>query len=152
MICPAVLLSLAVAPATPPPVPVPVPFSPTETPVPAPVIAAPVPVAATSIVAVPSTTNPASVARLSRLPETVIAAPPGVRVWVLKTNSEAAFAVMVEPEMARTGRALEMVGAGAAGGVVEDPMKRAEAPVARLMAVLETVIAEPGTRVWVPKM
>ena len=67
-------------------------------------------------------------------------------------NSEAAFAVKVESEKEMTGRALEMVGNGTASGIVDDPIMRAEAPVARLMMVFEMVIAEPGMRVWNPKI
>lgn len=66
-------------------------------------------------------------------------------------NSEAALAVKVEPEKVMTGRAAETVGAGTANGIFEDPTKTAEAPVARLMTVLETVMAEPGMRVCEPK-
>lgn len=49
-----------------------------------------------------------------------------------------------------TGNGLERVRTGAVSGRVEVPMKRVEAPGARLIIVLESVIAEPGVRVWVP--
>ena len=69
---------------------------------------------------------------------------------MLKTNSEAAFAVSVEPAKEMTGGAADAFAAGAARDMEEEPMKTAEAPVARLTTVSETVIAEPGTRVCEP--
>ena len=76
-----------------------------------------------AIVFVPSTMNPAPVARLILAPEKVIAGPPGVRVCVPKTNAEAAFAVKVEPEKVMTGRAApEKVGTGTDNEILEDPM------------------------------
>ena len=51
-----------------------------------------------------------------------------------------------------TGSATEGAGGGAVRGMMDDPMAMAAALVARLMMVLEMVIAEPGTRVCDPKM
>lgn len=49
------------------------------------------------------------------------------------------------------GRAADCVAAmGITNGIVDDPIMRAEAPVARLMTLLETVMAEPGARVLLP--
>ena len=47
----------------------------------------------------------------------------------------------------KTGRACEVSGRGTAIGIVNDAMTIAAALVARLITVLEMVIAEPGTRV-----
>lgn len=45
------------------------------------------------------------------------------------------------------GRACDGAGTGTGSDMVEDPMYRAEAPVAKLITVFETVIADPGTTV-----
>lgn len=45
------------------------------------------------------------------------------------------------------GRACDAAEMGTASGMVDDPMNRTEAPVAKLMTVFETVIADPGTMV-----
>lgn len=78
--------------------------------------------APSATVCVPSTINPASLARLSLAPETVMAGPPGASVCVPNRKSEAAFALRVEPEYVRTGRAFEPVETAAASGMVEVPM------------------------------
>lgn len=51
----------------------------------------------------------------------------------------------------RTGRAAELAGFGTASGMTDDPIATAAALVARLTTVFDTVIAEPGTRVWDPR-
>ena len=48
------------------------------------------------------------------------------------------------------GAASDIAETGIANGIVDDPTKSAEAPVAKLMTVSETVMAEPGTTVLPP--
>lgn len=51
----------------------------------------------------------------------------------------------------RTGRGLDVAGEGIDKCTVDEPMMMAAALLARLTGVLETAIAEPGTRVCDPK-
>ena len=82
------------------------------------------------------------------VPDTVMAAEPGARVWPLMMKSEAVFSVKACPAKVRT------VGAGAGAGVgramVEVPATRYEPESAREMGVPETVMTPPGVKVWVP--
>ena len=48
------------------------------------------------------------------------------------------------------GRVSEVAEMRIPSGIVDDPMKRAEASVAKLMTVFEIVMADPGTTVWPP--
>lgn len=101
------------------------------------------------IVLVPITTAVAPGARLIGVPETVIAEPPGTRVWVPMTKLLAAFAVIVSEPTVITGGL-----GGGFGGVIATvlgPTAMAVAPGARLTGVPETVISgPPGTRVCDP--
>ena len=98
---------------------------------------------ARSFVLLPITTCVADGARLRRVPETVIAGPPGVRVWPAMVYFELLSAVYVwEPKVN---------GGGVVAGdrsLVLLPMITCVAAGARLMGVPDTVIAgPPGTRV-----
>lgn len=56
---------------------------------------------------------------------------------------------MVNGDNVLIGRGPE-IGTGAVKGITEDPMNRVKVPVAKLITVLEIVIAEPGKRVCDP--
>lgn len=49
-----------------------------------------------------------------------------------------------------TGSAVTIPEPGTASGIVDEPMTTAAAFEAKLIGVFETVMAEPGTRVWDP--
>lgn len=53
--------------------------------------------------------------------------------------------------MVRAGRGLKVAGGGIGKGTVDEPMMMGAALLMRLMQVLETVMAEPGCRVWDPR-
>lgn len=62
-------------------------------------------------------------------------------------SSEAVFVVNGGNVMVGEGAE---IGIGTVKGIMEDPMNRLKPPVAKLIAVLEIVIAEPGKRVCDP--
>jgi len=96
-------------------------------------------------VLVPITTSVPPGARLTLVPEMVMAGPPATRVWLLITNAPAEFAVIVWPATVITSGmpSLPVIGA------VLDPTTTAVAPGARLIGVPETVMATPpGVSVW----
>ena len=94
---------------------------------------------------VPMMSAEAEGASETRVPEKVIAGPPGASVWLSMIYSEAPLGVIVLPATVRTGR-----GSGAAvRGNVVPPIMIFEADGAMLMSVPEIVMAgEPGMRVW----
>ena len=99
------------------------------------------------IVLVPITNCVAEGARLSRVPETVIAGPPGVSVCPAMTYAPAALGVMVWEPIVRVGG----WESGAVGlrGIVLVPMRTSVPLGARLSRVPETMIARPpGVSVW----
>lgn len=62
-------------------------------------------------------------------------------------NSEAVFVLNGGNVMVEEG---PEIGIGTVKGIMEDPMNRLKPPVAKLITVLEIVIAEPGKRVCDP--
>ena len=96
---------------------------------------------------VPITICVAEGARLRRVPETVIAGPPGVSVCPAITYAPAALGVMVWEPIVREGGWED----GTAGlrGIVLVPMRTSVPLGARLSRVPETVIAgPPGMSIW----
>src|SRR5204862_5751193 len=78
------------------------------------------------------------------VPETVMAGPPGTRVWPPTTNVPPEFAVIVCPPTVST-PPLPMI------GTVLDPTTTAVPPGARLIGVPAVVMAgPPGETVWPP--
>ena len=106
--------------------------------------------AASGTVEVPMNRMEAPGERLIIVLESVIAEP-GMRVWVPMTEADAALAVMVWEPRVRTGRGLDVAGEGNGKCTVDEPIMMAAALLARLIGVLETVIADPGIRVCDPK-
>lgn len=98
-------------------------------------------------VLLPITSAVAEEARLTGVPETVIAEPPGDRVWLPTMYSDAELAVIIWPPMVMGGAAVigpELL----LRGMVELPMTIYEADEAREIVVPDAVMAgPPGVRV-----
>ena len=100
------------------------------------------------IVDVPTTTSVAAGANKIEVPDTVMGGPPGISVCVPYSNSDAEFAVKVEPAIVRTAR-LEW----GYKGTTEVPIMTAELSKVRGTGVLWIVIEDaPDVRVCVPIM
>ena len=94
-------------------------------------------------VLLPITTSVGSSPSETGIPDTVIAGPPGKRVWLLIRYCERELAVIVLEPM--------LIGGGVSGRRdVDEPMTRAvwEEEVWRAMIVAPRVMLEPGARVW----
>lgn len=93
---------------------------------------------------VPKMIAEAEGARETRVPETVIAGPPGTRVWMPIIYSDALLGSIVSPPIVRGGgRAVGTV----ANGMVLPPMMTFDAESGRLIGVPETIITPPGVSV-----
>lgn len=106
------------------------------------------PTPASLSVLAPKITSVAFGVRLMRVPETVMAGPPGTSVWPAMIYCEAASGVMTELPIESKGRRVANIGPDVSGSVLL-PMTRPDAEGAREMRVPDMVIAgAPGISVW----